>query len=238
MIVGVIVAGVLAFVAAPYGRHGRAGWGPQVPARVGWIVMESPAVLVFGAIYLQGAHRAEVVPLLLLGVWMLHYVHRAAIFPFRMRTAGRTMPAVVVLMAIVFNLANAYVNARWISHLGSYALGWLLDVRLVVGVAMFAVGMGINLASDTRLLALRRDGQGGYRIPRGGLFRWVSCPNYGGELLEWVGWAVATWSLAGLSFAVFTACNLVPRAIAHHAWYRRTFHDYPPERRAIVPFVL
>jgi len=30
----------------------------------------------------------------------------------------------------------------------------------------------------------------------------------------------------------------VPRAIHHHRWYRRQFPDYPPSRRAILPFVL
>ena len=38
----------LLFIVAPYGgRHGRAGWGPTVPARVGWIVMEAPASILF-----------------------------------------------------------------------------------------------------------------------------------------------------------------------------------------------
>ena len=44
-----------------------------------------------------------------------------------------------------------------------------------------------------------------------------------------------TWSLAGLAFALFTACNLAPRAIANHRWYRQQFPDYPPRRRILVP---
>ena len=66
----------------------------------------------------------------------------------------------------------------------------------------------------------------------------MSCPNYLGEIIEWVGWAVATWSLAGLSFAVWTAANLIPRAWQHHRWYRAEFPDYPKERKAVIPFLL
>jgi protein-S-isoprenylcysteine O-methyltransferase Ste14 len=83
---------------------------------------------------------------------------------------------------------------------------------------------------------MRREADGAYVVPRGILFRRVSCPNYLGELIQWCGWAVATWSLAGLTFAVWTAANLVPRAHAHHRWYRERFPDYPPERRALLPF--
>ena len=64
-------------------------------------------------------------------------------------------------------------------------------------------------------------------MPRGGFFRWVSCPNYLGEMLQWSGFALATWSLPGLSFALWTVANLLPRAVAHHRWYRREFADYP-----------
>ena len=47
---------------------------------------------------------------------------------------------------------------------------------------------------------LRAPGETGYKIPVGGLFRWVSSPNYFGELLEWTGWAIATWSIPGVAF--------------------------------------
>jgi len=223
---------------APYGRHGRPGWGPTVPPRVGWILMESPAVLAFLGIYLAGARAREMAPLVLLGLWQLHYVHRTFIFPFRMRGAGKPMPLVIALSGLFFNLVNAYVNARWIAHLGDYGSAWLTSPFFVVGALVFAAGLSVNLHADTVLLRLRAPGETGYKIPSGGLYRFVSCPNYLGELLEWAGFALATASLAGLSFFVFTTANLLPRALAHHRWYRETFADYPAQRRAIVPGVL
>jgi hypothetical protein len=46
------------------------------------------------------------------------------------------------------------------------------------------------------------------------------------------------WSLPALSFAIWTAANLAPRALSHHAWYRARFADYPKQRRALIPFML
>jgi protein-S-isoprenylcysteine O-methyltransferase Ste14 len=113
-----------------------------------------------------------------------------------------------------------------------------VDPRFVAGVLVFFSGLAVNVRADRRLMALRAPGETGYKIPRGGLYEYVSSPNYLGEIVEWLGWALATWSLAGLAFAVYTIANLLPRALQHHAWYRRTFPDYPPGRKALVPFVL
>lgn len=228
----------LAFVTAPYGRHVRKGWGPTIPSRVGWVVMESPAVLAFLAFYALGRHRAEPAPLALLALWQTHYIHRAFVFPLAMRADKKRMPALIAAMAIAFNLLNAWINARWLSALGTYPASWLVDPRFLLGAAVFAAGYAINVRADRRLFALRADGGTGYKIPRGGLYEYVSSPNYLGEIIEWFGWALATWSLPGLAFAVYTIANLGPRAVQHHAWYRRTFPDYPARRKALVPFLL
>ena len=228
----------LFFVTAPYGRHARTGWGPTIPARVGWIVMESPAVWFFVLVYFQGENALRPVPLVFLAMWQLHYVYRAFVFPFLIRAEGRRMPLTIPAMALLFNLLNNYVNARWISSMGSYGTGWLADPRFLVGSALFLSGFALNVASDRTLRNLRAPGETGYRIPRGGAFEYVTAPNYLGEIVEWTGWAIATWSPAGLAFAVYTFANLAPRALSHHRWYRERFPDYPRERKALVPFLL
>ena len=220
---------------APYGRHyAGSGWGPDISSKVGWVVMEWPAVLFFLSVYLQGQAAMDVVPLVFLTMWQVHYVHRTFIYPLRTRSSGYT-PLFVVIMGLVFNLVNAYINARFVSELGEYAASWLSDPRFVIGTSVFVFGMILNLRSDNILLRLRKNGTTKYGVPHGGAFRYVSCPNYLGEIVEWTGWAIATWSLAGLSFAVFTFANLAPRAVSNHHWYRTRFRDYPPNRRALIP---
>ena len=242
VLMGVFIAALvtvlaLVFVSAPYGRHERSGWGPTIPSRIGWILMETPPVFLFLWVYFQGEKRFEPIPLLFLTLWQIHYVHRAYIFPFRLKIAGKKTPLLVVFLAIVFNVPNAYLNARWISHFGSYPTNLFQSPILWAGLLVFIVGLGINLHSDSILMNLRKPGEAGYKIPRGGFFRWVSAPNYLGELLEWLGGAIATWSLAGLSFCVYTAANLAPRALTNHRWYLAKFDDYPKKRRALIPFI-
>ena len=233
-----ITFAALLVINAPYGRHVRRGWGPEIPSRLGWIVMEFPAVGVFLWFYAQGDHRWDMAPLALVSLWQVHYIHRTFIFPFRLKIGGKTMPVAIAAMAVVFNVLNAYVNATWLSHFADYAVDWLWDPRFLLGAGIFALGFWINVTSDQILINLRKPGETGYKIPKGGLFRVVSCPNYLGEIVEWVGFAIATWSLPGLAFALYTAANVGPRALANHRWYRERFENYPAERKALIPFLL
>jgi protein-S-isoprenylcysteine O-methyltransferase Ste14 len=197
--------------------------------------------LVFFACWLAGepTRRFSAAGLVFLVLWQAHYLYRSFVFPFRRRGGQRELPISIVLMAILFNLANAYLNARWLYTLGpERTAAWLADPRFLAGITIFTAGWWINQQSDRILFNLRKPGMDdGYRIPHGGLFRWVSCPNYFGELVEWFGWALCTFSPAGLAFALASAANLVPRARSHHRWYRETFPDYPRERKAIVPLM-
>ena len=224
---------------APFGRHyAGAGWGPHISNRIGWVVMELPATALFALIYFNGETSRQWVPLVFLAMWQAHYLHRTFVFPFRTRTSGKRIPIAVVASGFLFNLINAYINARFVSSIGEYSTEWLSDPRYLAGLAIFVAGMTLNIRSDNVLLKLRNSGNPGYAIPRGGAYRYVSCPNYLGEIIEWAGWALATWSLAGFAFFLYTAANLVPRALSHHRWYRARFPDYPARRKALIPGIL
>ena len=228
----------LFFINAPYGRHIRQGWGPKVSNRLGWLIMEAPAAVVFAVLFLIGTASRSLTAFVFLGMWEVHYLQRAFIYPFYIADRRKMMPVLIPLMGFIFNASNAYLNGRYLFFLsGGYPFSWLADPRFITGLVLFVAGYSTNRWADRALFSLRTSGEIGYKIPYGGLFGWVSCPNYLGEIIEWVGWAIATWSLPGLSFAVWTIANLVPRARAHHAWYRASFPDYPKKRKALIPGV-
>ncbi|XP_042505372.1 steroid 5-alpha-reductase DET2 [Macadamia integrifolia] len=236
----------LRFIQAPYGKHYHAGWGPTLSPPLAWFLMESPTIWLTLLILPFGQHRSNPKALTLISVFLLHYIHRTFIYPIRLhktslqrsKSANR-VPVSIALMAFSYNLLNAYLQARWVSHYANYSelVNWLFWGRFLVGLGIFFCGMRINVQSDMELLALKGK-DGGYKIPKGGWFESVSCPNYFGEIVEWFGWTFMTWSLAGLGFFLYTCANLVPRAHANHRWYLEKFgEDYPKSRKAVIPFV-
>lgn len=148
------------------------------------------------------------------------------------------MPIVIMLMGMTFNGINTYLQARWVNTLSSpYLIDWLITPQFIVGTLIFFTGYIINLHSDKIIRALRKPGDSDFHVPYGGMFKWVSCPSYLGEITEWIGWAILTWSYPGLIFAVWTFANLFPRARSTHNWYLETFPDYPKKRKALIPFI-
>ncbi len=237
---GAVVFIILQFIAAPYGRYANKKWGPLINNKLGWIIQESPASIMMFFYFLYSSRPSTITTIALLVVWQSHYFHRAFIYPFSLK-GNNPVPLTTVLLAFLFNMVNSYIQGRWIFTLAPesmYNAAWLTDPRFITGVLLFFAGWVINKHSDHVLANLRAPGEKGYKIPRGGLFEYVSCPNYLGEMITWLGWTIATWSIGGIFFLLWTICNLGPRAFTHHKWYKKTFPDYPAKRKALIPFVV
>lgn len=149
------------------------------------------------------------------------------------------MPIGAVGFGVVFNMINGFLNGYAFTH-SEHLLdtAWLTSPWFIIGICLMIIGLTINIISDNILKNLRKPGEHGYKIPHGGLYKWISVPNYFGEIIEWAGLAIAACTPASLAFLVFTIANLLPRALAHHRWYNKHFADYPKDRKAIIPFVL
>ena len=237
---GAAVFIILQFVAAPYGRYASSKWGPLISNRLGWIIQEAPSSIMMFFYFFYSDRPSTIATIALLLVWQSHYFHRAFIYPFSIRSNNQ-VPLTTVLMAVMFNLVNSYVQGRWIFSLAPesmYSSAWLTDPRFIIGVMIFYAGYAINKHADHVLANLRAPGETGYKIPHGGLYEYVSCPNYLGEMITWLGWTVATWSAGGIFFLLWTLFNLGPRAMTHHKWYKEKFPDYPAKRKALIPFLI
>jgi hypothetical protein len=235
----ILIFPVIIRVVVPYGRHINNKWGAMIDNRLGWIIMETPALLAFSGFFIFGTLKHNAVTWTFFFLFILHYLNRTLIFPFRLRTNGKKMPLAIVFMAIFFNLVNGFINGYYLGFLANqYSLQWFADPRFLIGITLFLVGMAINWHSDNLLIHLRKPGETGYIIPHGGFFELVSCPNHFGELIEWFGFALLTWSSPALAFAVWSLVNLMPRALHHHRWYQSIFPDYPKKRKAVIPYLL
>lgn len=256
--------GLLAFLGsmltnAPYGRHTRGGWGPELNNRLAWFLMEVPVLLCFHWAFWTGPGPKTGPYLFFAGLFSFHYGYRALIYPWRLRTGKKRMPWAVAGMAVLFNIGNGTLLGHGLGQPTAFALSgdwpsqaWTSAawIRVALGLSLFVGGWLVNFRADNYLISLRRSkDQGalpssptartqGYVIPQHPLFKRISCPNHLGEMLEWVGFAVLTAHPAAMVFAAWTVLNVLPRSLAHHRWYREHFEDYPAERKALLPYLL
>lgn len=250
ILISMIILALIVFVAlfrfkAGYGYLSNGKWGPKINNRLGWVLMESPVFLLMLYMFMNSPRsefiRDNLVYYAVSAPFFIHYFQRSFIFPVLIKGNGK-MPIAIILMGIIFNTVNAYMQGEWLYYLapeGRYTNEWMSDPRFIIGTLIFIAGFYINLQSDYIIRHLRKPGDTKHYIPKGGMFKYVCSANYFGELTEWVGFAILTWSPAGLLFAVWTFANLAPRAKALTARYEEEFGDEYKElhKKHLIPFI-
>lgn len=243
----VIVFVALFYFKAGYGYLSTSKWGPKISNKAAWVIMEAPAFIFLLYYTLRFAAsgvetgNSRIVLYIMAGLFLLHYFQRSFIFPFLMRGKSK-MPIVIMLMGLTFNTLNAYLIGGWLygqAPAGMYGTHWLWSPQFIIGAVVFFTGMAINLHSDHIIRNLRKPGDTKHYIPRKGLYKYVTSANYFGEFTEWVGYAILTWSPAGLLFAAWTFANLAPRAKSLTAKYEEEFgKEYKClNKKHIIPFI-
>ncbi|MBF0316232.1 MAG: 3-oxo-5-alpha-steroid 4-dehydrogenase [Oligoflexia bacterium] len=241
-----IVAIAACFVASPFGKFSSEKMGFNLNPKWGWFLMELPAVLSFYYFYFKGERALTPVPLFFLFVWSVHYLNRGFIFPYLMRVPKgmkSNFSITVVVMGQLVTLLHGYLNAAYLVSYGDhFDLSWFADPRFLLGIFCYYFGFFLNIHSDAIVRNLRskeeiEQGDKVYRIPFGGAYRFVSNPSYLGELLAWLGFALATWSPGGLFIFLISLANLLPRAISTHRWYVERFPNYPTHRKILIPYI-
>lgn len=237
----VVVFFALQRVTAGYGMMYTKKWGPVIGNRLGWIIMEAPSFIAMLMFWLSSPRAAEPALVVMASLFEIHYFQRSFIFPFLIRGKGH-MPVAIITMGIMFNIINAYMIGGWLFYVSpadAYPVSWLSNPLFILGTLIFVMGMVINIGSDSIIRGLRKPGDTRHYIPQGGMYRYVTSANYLGEFTEWVGFAILTWSLGGLAFAIWTFANLAPRARSIHYKYITEFGDRYASlnRKYILPFI-
>ncbi|XP_043993224.1 3-oxo-5-alpha-steroid 4-dehydrogenase 2b isoform X2 [Gambusia affinis] len=267
---GMLLAGLLHLInhrkaQASYGRHMKPSTPAiMVPARVAWFLQEMPALLMPLLLMHLSRQYSTMGRAILLKTFCLHYFHRT--FVYSLLTRGQPFPLSVMATAGFFCLLNGFLQGHYLLHCAQFDEEWTAGYCYTIGLVVFYIGMAINIHSDYILRNLRKPKEIVYKIPAGGLFEYVSGANYFGELVEWFGYAIVTWSLPGFSIAVFSLCFIGPRAYYHHKYlryfqkindpcfctvvyfipnffylhyrfYTEHFKEYPRFRKALIPFI-
>ncbi len=235
--IAVVVFIALYFVEAGYGYLFNPKFGFPIPNKVAWVLMECPVFFVMAWLWWLSPVRFEAAPLVLFIIFQTHYFQRSFIFPLLIRGNSK-MPVGIMLMGAVFNTLNAIMQGGWIFYYGNYE-GWMSKPYIYIGAAVWLFGFITNLHSDYVIRHLRKPGDTKHYIPMGGMFKYVSSANYFGEFMEWVGFAIASWSWAGVVFALWTFANLGPRSASLYKRYEKEFGEEftKLKRKRIIPFI-
>ncbi|TIA91427.1 hypothetical protein E3P99_01077 [Wallemia hederae] len=224
------VLGPLAiFYNAPFGRFADASSPLRLNGKLTWCAMElvSPVCFII-ALHSHSLTQPQLITSLL---FITHYVNRSFIYPV-FNPSQSPSHLLVLLSAAAFNTANGSLQGWYAARVEK--IDWL-------GVSVMVIGFCGNVYHDFLLFSTKRRAKGGYAIPSGGLFDYVSYPNYLCEWIEWLGYALATKSSIHsppFTFLLALIAVMLPRAYNGQRWYRSKFSNYPPSRKIVIPYIL
>jgi hypothetical protein len=123
-----------------------------IDKRLAWVLMETPVLATVLYCYFAAARQSVNYSVVMVGVFVLHYAHRALIYPWRIKVQGKKMPVGSMLAAMLFYVVNGYLIGYYFGALRAYAASWLLDPRFIVGMLAFVAGLALGI-----VLAVVRD---------------------------------------------------------------------------------
>jgi protein-S-isoprenylcysteine O-methyltransferase Ste14 len=125
--------------------------------------------------------------------------------------------------------------------LGAGARG-RFDVLDGIGLALYAIGSAFNTGSELQRRAFKARSENAGKLYRGGLFALTRHPNYFGDTLWGLGWALVThagWSAVivaiEVSGFVFSQIPTLDRYLEAH--YGDAYRDWARQTRRFIPFV-
>ncbi|KAL5101623.1 hypothetical protein RYX36_005950 [Vicia faba] len=173
--------------------------------------------------------------------WCFHYAKRILETFFVHRFSHATSP-----------LSNVFRNCAYYWTFGCYIAYYVnhplytpvSDLQMKIGFGFGVLCQVSNFYCHIILRNLRGPaGEGGYQIPRGFLFNIVTCANYTTEIYQWLGFNIATQTIAGYVFVAVATFIMTNWALAKHRRLKKLFDGKEgrpryPRRWVILPPLL
>lgn len=170
--------------------------------------------------------------------WVGHYAKRIFETYFVHRFSHATMPVANLFR----NCSYYWLFAAFVSYFVNHPRYTEVPLeQAVVGLSLGTAAELANFYAHIVLRNLRPPGSSvGYVIPKGFLFDQITCPNYTAEILAWLGFNIATQTVAGYLFMLAGGYQMTVWALQKHRRLVKLFdgsegREKYPRRWVIMP---
>ncbi|XP_072744156.1 polyprenal reductase [Anoplolepis gracilipes] len=117
-----------------------------------------------------------------------------------------------------------------------------LTIIALICMLICLYSLYIQFKSNFILAKLRKNQHGDvtyeYKIPFGGLFKYISNPLQFTEIIMYIMLSVILWQASTFHYiTVWVITNQLECAVLSHGWYHETFKNYPKERKILIPYI-
>ena len=141
----------------------------------------------------------------------------------------------LISLATVFVLQGALM---WIvslpvqvAHVGDARDGALAGVALVLGLALYAIGLLFEVVGDAQLARFKADPTNEGKVMRSGLWRYTRHPNYFGDACVWWGVGIVAQAVTGTWWALLgpLVMNILLLRVSGVALLERSLRKRKPD---------
>jgi very-long-chain enoyl-CoA reductase len=210
-----------------------------LPSRLGMFIIYFPAVLLVWLPLLSHGVTLSAWHLLVAGMVSAHFGKRCLETLFVHKYSGVMHTDSVVMICAMYSTQSWVLGELAATDVGPGLMPIPgLDVWTSLGFALWLIGVGINFQHHLLLAKLRVPGELEYKLPRGGLFGYVACPHYLGELIGWIGFSLVFRHIGALMLTFVMVMYLGGRSHNTVKWYRERLGDQVPANwKRLVPFL-
>lgn len=132
---------------------------------------------------------------------------------------SRRVPWLEVVAEALFIIPVSMASIAWAAKTSKMLISW--DAISLCGVTLFALGSYINVSSEMRRCAWKHRTRNDGRLYTRNMFSWARHINYFGEVLSFVGLAIASGSWWNLWIPALMSVGMITWSIPELDWYLR-----------------